>query len=151
MFEFKKLCDAYEDLSPTERGLLLAKKSVTIIARLHKLDIPGMDPVSVMAGFIMGSVTADGIISEKEYLMIYPALVTVFGEGYDFASVKTAFRRDKDGRRMIAEYTEQMIRIIDTADEELANEVITLCLCIVSIDGKISLKEKNYVKRLCRA
>lgn len=151
MFEFKRLCDSYEALTGVERGILLEEKTVTVMAKLHSLAIPGIDPVSVLAGFIIGSVAADGRINEKEYVMIYPALVRAFGGDFDFASVKESFRRDKDGRRMIAKYTEQMIAILDLLDEDIKNDIITLCLCIVAIDGKISFKEKNYIKRLCRA
>lgn len=150
MFEFKKLCDAYEELSPVERGWLLTEKSVCILAKLNAMAIPGIDPVSVLAGFIIGSVTADGKINEQEYLMIYPALVSVFGDDFDFVSVKELFRRDQNGRKMIAAYTETMIRVLNCLDDRLKSDVITLCLCVVAVDGKVSLKEKNYIKRLCR-
>ena len=33
-------------------------------------------------------------------------------------------------------------------DEELRLDVFTLCLCVVAIDGKISLKERRYLRRL---
>lgn len=151
MFEFKKLCDAYEELSTVEKGLLLADKSVTVLAKLQYLDIPEIDPVTALAGFIIGSVAADGKINEKEYLLIYPSLVRAFGDDFDFAAVKESFRRDSDGRKMISDYTEEMIRVLGFLDEELRCDVITLCLCVAAIDGKVSLKEKNYIKRLCRA
>ncbi len=151
MFEFKKLCDAYEDMSAVERGLLLTKKSVSIMARLHNLSVPFIDPVEVLAGFIIGSVAADGRLNEKEYLMIYPALVSAFGDDFDFTSVKNSFKYNKDGRKMISMYTEKMICILDILDDELKNDVITLCLCVVSVDGRVSLKEKNYIRRLFKA
>lgn len=151
MFEFAKLCDAYENLSTVEKGLLLAEKSAGIMAKLHCMSIPNLDPVSVLAGFIIGSVAADGRINEKEYLLIYPSLVRVFGDDFDFAGVKQGFRSDVEGRRMIAKYTEDMIRVLDFMDEELKMDVITLCLCVTAIDGKVSLKEKKYIRRLCKA
>lgn len=151
MFEFKRLCDEYERLSPLERGLLLTEKSIEITGKLHCLAIPGIDPVSVLAGFIIGSVAADGRVNEKEYLMIYPALVKAFGDDFDFASVKSSFRRDFEGRKMIAEYTEEMIKILAFLDDDLKNDVITLCLCTVAVDGRVSLKEKRYIRRLCDA
>lgn len=151
MLKLKKLCDAYEDLTTVERGLLLTEKSVSLMAKLHTLSLPGLDPVSVLAGFIIGSVTADGRIREKEYLLIYPALVSAFGDQFDFATVKESFRRDKEGQKMLAAYTEEMMQILDLLDDSLAEDVITLCLCVLSIDGKVSLREKNYLRRLCRA
>lgn len=149
MFEFKKLCDAYEELTPIERGLILTERSAVILARLRGTPYPGLDPVMVLAGFIVGSVTADGRLSEQEYLMIYPALVSVFGEDFDFASVKAAFGRER-GRRMISLYTEEMLRLIGSVDDVLRDEIIMLCMCAVSVDGRVSLKEKRYIKRLCK-
>ncbi len=86
MLEFKKICDTYEQLSTVEKGLLLTEKSVSVMAKLHALDIPGINPVSALAGFIIGSATADGKINEQEYLLIYPTLVRAFGSDFDFAS-----------------------------------------------------------------
>lgn len=148
MFEFKKVCDAYERLSPRERRLLLVEKSAVVLARLHNLSIPGVDPVDVLAGFLVGSVTADGKINEKEYLMIYPALVRTFGDDFDFASIKESFRR-KDDRKMVAEYTQEMLYLLGFMDEDLKWDIIILCLCVTSVDNRITLKEKRYLRRLC--
>ncbi len=149
MFEFKKLCDSFEKMSSVERGLLLTEKSVTILAKLHCLSIPGIDPVSVFAGFLVGSVVSDGKINEKEYLIIYPTLVRVFGDEFDLSSIKASFCDDKNVRKVISDYTENMIRILELWDDELKWDLITLCLCIVTIDEKVSFKEKRYIRRLC--
>lgn len=149
MFEFKKLCNAYEKLTTAERGILLAEKSAAVFTRLAGLSIPGMDPIDILAGFIIGSVIADGKINEAEYLLIYPSLVRTFGDDFDFISIKESFRCSMEGKKRIADYTEEMLYILGFLDEELKWDVITLCLCVTSIDGKITLKEKRYLRRLC--
>lgn len=148
MFEFKKVMKDYESLNAIERGLMLTEKSVSILAKLSALDIDGIDPVETLASFIIGSVVADGKLHEKEYLLIYPALVKVFGSDFDYESIKKEFEADKDGRKDIAGYTTDLLRVLGTVDETLYEDVIILCLCVVTIDGKVSLREKNYVKRL---
>lgn len=148
MFEFNKVMKDYESLNAIERGLMLTEKSVSILAKLSVLDIDGIDPVETLASFIIGSVVADGKLHEKEYLLIYPALVKVFGSGFDYESIKKEFEADKDGRKDIAGYTTDLLRVLGTVDETLYEDVIILCLCVVTIDGKVSLREKNYVKRL---
>lgn len=147
MFEFNRLCNAFEELSPVEKGLILTERSVAILAHLHALNIPGIDPVDALAGFLIGSVAADGRVNEQEYLLIYPALVRVFGDSFDFAGIKAAFR-DASGRKMLTSYTEEMLRVFAFLDESLKNDVITLCLCVTAIDGRVSLKEKRYLRRL---
>lgn len=148
MFEFNKVMKDYESLNAIERGLMLTEKSVNILAKLSVLDIDGIDPVETLASFIIGSVVADGKLHEKEYLLIYPALVKVFGSDFDYESIKKEFEADKDGRKDIAGYTTDLLRVLGTVDETLYEDVIILCLCVVTIDGKVSLREKNYVKRL---
>ena len=148
MFEFNKVMKDYESLNAIERGLMLTEKSVSILAKLSALDIDGIDPVETLASFIIGSVVADGKLHEKEYLLIYPALVKVFGSDFDYESIKKEFEADKDGRKDIARYTADLLRVLGTVDETLYEDVIILCLCVVTIDGKVSLREKNYVKRL---
>ena len=148
MFEFNKVMKDYESLNAIERGLMLTEKSVSILAKLSALDIDGIDPVETLASFIIGSVVADGKLHEKEYLLIYPALVKVFGSDFDYESIKKEFEADKGGRKDIAGYTTDLLRVLGTVDETLYEDVIILCLCVVTIDGKVSLREKNYVKRL---
>lgn len=151
MFEFKKLCNAFEGLSGVERGILLTEKSVEILASLRALDVPNIDPLETLAGFLIGSVVADGKVKEGEYLVMYPALITTFGYDFPLHDLKEAYHGVLASRKKIAEYTTNLMRLLDAADEELKEAVVTLCLCVTSTDGKISFREKRYIKRLCRA
>ena len=150
MFEFKKLCNTLEELNPIERGVILAEKSVSVIKGLSGLNIP-LDPVKTLVTFIIGSVVSDNSINEKDYLYIYPSLVKAFGNDFDFISAKQAIGLAKDIKKEITKYTKEMISIISVCDEELATDIISLCLLITSVDGKISLKEKRYIRQLCEA
>jgi 3-methyladenine DNA glycosylase/8-oxoguanine DNA glycosylase len=150
MFEFKKLCNELEALNPVERGVILAEKSVSVIKGLSGLNIP-LDPVKTLVTFIIGSVVSDNSINEKDYLYIYPSLVKAFGNDFDFISAKQAIGLAKDIKKEITKYTKEMISIISVCDEALAADIISLCLLITSVDGKISLKEKRYIRQLCKA
>lgn len=149
MFEFAKVCREYEKLSTLERTALLTGKSVKILAKLNDLDLPTVDSVHTLAGFILGAIVADGKVNEQEYLLMYPALLTVFGDGFDFESVKESFKQDRDGRKAIGQYNEELLSLLVLADESLREDIIMLCLCVVSVDGKISVSEKRYIRKLC--
>lgn len=149
MLEMRKLCDAFEKMPAAERSLMLTGKSAVILRRMRELPQTGIDPVAVLAGFMIGASAADGRINEKEYLMMYPALVRVFGEGFDYRTVKDTFGSDRDCRKTVETYTAGMIDILSLADEELKWNIIILCLCVASADGKISLRERRYINRLC--
>lgn len=149
MFEFKRVCDHYENMSTEERRYLLTEKATSIFEWLKNSLVSGIDPVNVLFGFILGSVTADGKINEMEYLLIYPILKKVFGNEVDFTAFKDSFQRSKDGKKLIDDYTKKMENIFTLLDEELKRDVVMLCLGVTSIDGKITLKEKRYIRHLC--
>ena len=149
MFEFKKLCKEFEKLTPAERGVLLTETSVSVIKGLKELS--DENPVDTLAAFIIGSVVSDGTISEKDYLFIYPSLMKAFGNACDIAGIKHSFKVSRDARREIADYTKTLLGLIALADEELQKDIITLCLLVTSVDGKISLREQQYIKQLCKA
>ena len=147
MFEFLKLCKRFEKTSALERAALLAEKSVKVIAELHKLDIPGVDPVNALAAFLIGSVVCDGSVNEMEYLLIYPSLLRIFGEDFDYSSIKSAFK-GAEGKKLVKECVKRMEDIFAALDEDMRRDVFALCLCAVAIDGKISFKERMYLRRL---
>ena len=151
MFEFAKVMKDYEQLGAIERGLIITEKSVSILAKLSALDIDGIDPVETLAAFILGSVCSDGKVNEQEYLLIYPALQKVFGDRVDFNAIKLALSADKAGHKAIKDYSVELMKILNKADESLFEDVIALCLCVTSLDGKVTLKEKNYIKKLVKA
>lgn len=151
MFEFTKMCNEFEKLSAVERGVILTEKSVKVLAMLRLYDEPDIDPVETLATFILGSIVSDGKVDEKEYLLMYPALVKVFGENFDFEAVKAAVAKDNKARKTIKNYSRELLKVLAEIDESFIEDIITLCLCVVTIDGKISLKERKYIKKLIKA
>lgn len=149
MFEFKKLCNELEKLSSIERSALLAEKSIAVVKGLKELDL-SFDPVKTLVAFILGSVVSDGSLSEKDYLYIYPSLVKAFGKDFDFMAAKQALQVAKDVKKEISNYTKELMSVISVCDEDLAMDIVALCLLVTSVDGKISLKEKRYIRQLCR-
>lgn len=149
MFEFKKLCDSFERLSAVGKWTLLRKTSVTVLERLRCVSTVGEDPADALAGFLIGSAVSDGRLSERDYVLIYPSLLQTFGEGFDLSTVKDAVRRDAGGRISPLRYTENMRRIFSVIDDELKSDIVTLCMCVFAIDGRVAPKTKKYILRLC--
>lgn len=150
MLDFAKLCKQCEQLSTTERALMMAEKSAVVFAKLKVLSLPEIDPVETLAAFLIGSIFSDGKIDDREYLLLYPSLVGAFGADFDFESVKALFESDKQGIAEIKRCTKDIMTIIGCIDEDLQADLIALCLLITAIDGKISLKERRYIKQLCK-
>lgn len=151
MFEFQKLCNEVEALEPVQRAALIAEKAVNVIEGLHGLHIEGIDPVETLAAFLIGSVVSDGVVSEKDLLGIEPSLIKAFGEACDLAGIEHSFKVSKDAVKEIKAYTQAIHSIVWTVDEQLGADIVTLCLLVTSVDGKVSLKERRYIKQLCNA
>lgn len=147
MFDFLKLCNKFEKLSALERAALLGEKSVKVIAGLRGMGADGTEAVNAFASFLIGSVVCDGNLNEVEYLLIYPSLVRIFGEDFDYSSIKSAFK-GAEGKKLVKECVKRMEDIFAALDEDMRRDVFALCLCAVAIDGKISFKERMYLRRL---
>lgn len=151
MFEFFKLCNEYEKLSALQRGAILTEKSVKILARMRLTGADeNIDPVETLACFILASITADGKVNEQEYILMYPALVKVFGSDFDFASVKKIVAENSALKKSAVDYSKILAKQLSKTDEAFIDDVIGLCLCVVSVDGKISFRERNYIKKLMK-
>ena len=151
MFEFQKLCSEVEALTPAESGLMLADRALSVTEGLAALNLQGINPVEVLASFIVGSVVSDGKISEKDLLNIHPDLVKALGDLCDIVGVERVYKVSKDVKKEIIGYTRLLQQIIAAADEKLAGDIVMLCLLITSADGKVSLKEKRYIMQLCNS
>ena len=104
----------------------------------------------MLASFIIGSVEADGSISEKDHLNIFPTLEQAFGDLCDLAGIERSIKISKDVRKEIEGFTKQLLEILAEADETLGADIILLCLLVTSADGKVSLRERKYIKQLCK-
>ena len=99
MFEYIEKCKKFEKLSTFERFALLANKSLIVTNNLSKLGFNVNESLSLIATFILGSIVSDGEVNEKEYLLMYPALLRTFGDNFDFDSIKEAFKNDFKTRK----------------------------------------------------
>ncbi len=151
MLEFQKLCKEVENLNSVQRAVLMQEKAHAVYDGLNNLNLHGMLPFEILAMFIIGSLVSDGSISEKNYLYIYPALLKTFGGKCNLEEIKRRYIVAKDIRKEIKNYTQEMITIISKCDENLTSDIIMLCLLVTSVEGRISLKERRYIKQLCNA
>ena len=148
MFEYIEKCKKFEKLSTFERFALLANKSLIITNKLSELGFNVNDSLSLIATFILGSIVSDGEVNEKEYLLMYPALLRTFGDNFDFDSIKEAFKNDFKTRKELKNYLKDILSLLNNVSNELKEDIIDICFAIVTIDGKLSLKERIYMRKL---
>ena len=151
MFEFNKLCKAFEEMDPNTFGDIIAEKSVAIIAALTAITRNGMDGMKIYLNFILCSIAADGKLAEEEYMILKPAFEKLAGKevSYDDAVAifkETGLDKSKDYKNVV----DEMVDILGMISLDLKRDIIIVCMMVCAVDGKISRKEKKWIKQLIR-
>lgn len=149
MKEFDELCKEFEQMDPLLSRATLAVKSADVLPKLSKMT-GKLDAAAIFATFILGAIAADGRLSEGEYESVYPLLHVFFGDELNYEDCRTAVRRLKPEGRELKKALDDMVDLFGSFDEDLKEDVILVCMLICAVDGKISLKEKNWIKKLIR-
>ena len=151
MFEFNKLCKAFEEMDPNTFGDIIAEKSVAIIAALTAITRNGMDGMKIYLNFILCSIAADGKLAEEEYMILKPAFEKLAGKEVSYDDAVAIFKeagldKSKDYKNVV----DEMVDILGTISLDLKRDIIIVCMMVCAVDGKISRKEKKWIKQLIR-
>ena len=151
MSEFGKLCKAVEQMDPQTYSAVISEKSKNIIGALAAITESGTDALTIYLNFILCSIAADGKLDEHEYLLIRPAMETLVGHELSYEEAKKLFSSmglDKPGQ--YKKVIDMMVDVLGLVSPELKADIIIVCMLICAIDGKISRKEKRWIKQLIR-
>ena len=129
---------------------LLGIKSKRILPALIDITQDGETGVEIFASFIIGAIAADGRLSETEYELLSPLLHAFFGEELDYETCKKAFRKMAPEQRELKKSVDEMVDVLGLLSDDLKDDIITVCLLICAVDGKVSLRERNWIKQLIR-
>ncbi len=151
MFEFSKLCKAVEEMDPAVYAEVITQKSAKIIGALSAITQSGKDGVTIYLTFILTSVAADGRLDENEYAMLRPLLEKAMGREITYDDAKRIFTeagldKPKEYKRAV----DQMVDMLGMVSMDLKTDIIIVCMMVCAVDGKISSKEKKWIKQLIR-
>lgn len=110
----------------------------------------GETGVEIFASFIFGAIAADGRLSETEYAVLSPLLHAFFGDELDYETCKKAFRQMRPEQKELKKTVDEMVDVLGLLSDDLKDDIITACLLICAVDGKVSLREKNWIKQLMK-
>lgn len=150
MNDFNRLCKICEELDPVEYGAIIAGKALKIIPALNEITDDPDRTNAMLAAFMLASICADGKLDENEYVLMLPMLHAFFGNGFDFETAKALVKEFRPEGKELKEIVDFIVDILGEVSEELKDDIITVCLLICAVDGKITRKEKNYIKQLIR-
>lgn len=149
MSSFDTLCKYFEEMDPDKFAQLFNEKSVEVIAKLATLTADGRDGLSIYMEFILASVSADGKLSANEYLLLKPIFDqlaekdTTYEDG---VSMFNAMGLNKPGAYQ--KVMDLMVDIFGMLDEKLKDDIVLICLLVCAIDGEVTEKEKDWIKKL---
>lgn len=129
---------------------LLGIKSKRILPALIDITQDGETGVEIFASFIIGAIAADGRLSETEYELLSPLLHAFFGEELDYETCKKSFRKMAPEQRELKKSVDEMVDVLGLLSDDLKDDIITVCLLICAVDGKVSLRERNWIKQLIK-
>lgn len=150
MKDFNNLCKEFEQLDPLQYAGILAAKSAKIIPALNAISGDKLGGVEILVDFILCSIVVDGKLSEEEFLLMKPMMDVFFGENFDYEDCKAAVRLIKRDTKELKNYLDETVDLLGQLSEDLKDDIIIVYLLICAVDGKVSLKEKNWIKPLIK-
>ena len=145
MKEFEILCKEFEQMDVVSYTAYLTEKSTHVLPALQAAAENGVDGAAI---FIMSAIAADGKLAEEEYAIISPLLKAFFNREVTYEECQKAFKEYKKEAKQLKSIANQMVDILGLFSDELKNDIVIICLMICAIDGKVSLKEKRWIKQL---
>ena len=127
---------------------LLREKSVNVMAAMAMISRDGLTGVQIYTSFIIAAIMADGRLDKSEYELIRPMLEKMLGSEVTYEEAKAAFkavRKDAKDDRVIIDY---MVDILGEVSPELKADIVIITMLVCAVDGKISYKEKKWIKQL---
>ncbi len=150
MKTFDEMCLAFEAMDPLSYTVLLTKKAATVLPALAIATGSLEMGMATFGTFILGAVAADGKLSEEEYDLCRPLFELFFGDKADFESCKKAAALLRPESRELKKCVNDMTDLIGQLSDEFKEDVVLICMMICAIDGKISFKEKRWIKQLIK-
>ena len=148
MTEFDELCREAEDIDFETRCAILRGKSDELLPLLSAKSEVGESGADILSLFLLSAMTADGRLTEEEYKLLHPLLESFLGENINYNDAKKAVSSMRKENREMKKISEEMVSVLAEFSEDLRKEIVLVIMMICAADGKISLLERSWIKRL---
>ncbi len=150
MKNFDELCKTFEAMDAQTYTALLVEKSATVLPALALVTGGIAEGAATFATFILGAIAADGKLAEEEYVLCEPFFRAFFGDKADFETCRKTAALLKPESRELKKCVNDMTDLLGRLSDDLKDDLVLICMMICAIDGKISLKEKLWIKQLIK-
>lgn len=149
MKTFDALCREIEALTPEQFDAALGACSMNILPVLEAIA-PGEVALQSFRSFLISAAIADGKLDEAEFALLRPGLCKLFNQELTYEDAKLYTKELIKERKLLAQSVDFMTDMIGSVDESVKESIILASLMVCSVDGKVSAKEKKYIKQLIK-
>ena len=139
MSDLQKVFDTYTALS--DASLLATARQSLAVALSHLRKHREGEEGELLSAIIAAALGADGELSEKEITFMSKLLSRDFSDG-GLARLTARFNNDT--------MREAVDRVTDAMDKDGKRAILTLCLCILASDRRVSPKENDFFTQLMK-
>ena len=142
MNKFKDFLKIIEKEDKGEQFQMVHGLSGRILPALAELG-GGNEAVRLFCTFLFTTMAADGRLAEAEFLTAAPLFHAFFGEDFDYDICREYVMDAKN-----EDVTTAVITLLHRLPAELQGDMILVAFILCAVDGKVSRKEKAYLKKL---
>ena len=148
MTEFDELCKEAEEIDFETRCAILRGKSEELLSVLSGRSEDGESGADILSTFLFSAMAADGRLSKEEYEILHPLLYSFLGDSINYDDARKAVSAMRKEGWEMKKVSEDMIEVLSEFSEDLRQEIVLVIMMICAADGKISLSERQWIKRL---
>ena len=150
MSGFDKLCKEFEKIDPATYIALLAAKSRDVLAGMAAVTGDLVSAVESYVDIVMMAVASDGKLSKEEFALIAPGLAAAVGQPITYEDAKKIMNKSKLDSRDNKAAVDALVDLVGSVSPEIKDDIVILTMVICAADGRISGKEKAWIKQLIR-
>ena len=148
MFNFDEVCETIEDMHPYTYSALISEKRASVVKSLKDLNKNGLTGLTIYNGLMLGAISSDGKLAEEEFYLMKPTLDAAFGNKLTYKEAKSLIGNFYPGGKKYDQFQDAVKQLFNDISDELKRDIVIVCLLTFGVDGKISQKEKKWLKEL---
>lgn len=150
MNDFDRLCKTFEDLDPASYSVVLAQKSKDVLEGLAAVTGDVQSAVDLYVDIVLMAISADGKLDREEYILVEPGLSAAVGQDITYDDARRIFAKANLDARDNKAAVDEIVDMVGQVSPEIKDDIVLLTLIICSVDGKVSGKEKAWIRQLIK-
>ena len=150
MNDFDRLCKTFEDLDPASYSVVLAQKSKDVLEGLAAVTGDVQSAVDLYVDIVLMAISADGKLDREEYILVEPGLSAAVGQDITYDDARKIFAKANLDARDNKAAVDEIVDMVGQVSPEIKDDIVLLTLIICSVDGKVSGKEKAWIRQLIK-